>query len=398
MLSLWYTKISIEGVQMVKKYGIYAVVLILSIGAVFLIYKKLNPLELPSNLIAASGNVDGDLIALNTKYAGRIDTLYVQDGQPIKKGDKIAVLQSDEDMAQLHSLEQNIASADSSLKALEQNSKIAKESIPLEIQKAKDTFAIATAQHQELQDSLGTLKAQMEQDARDLARNTQLFEKNLISQQSYEYMKLKAANSKNSYDSQLQRIAQAAKNIEIARSNLALAQSQTQKVFALDSGVEAAKKNIASLKSLKERTQIMIEDMTLTSPIDGFVVEKVANVGEVLNSGMVVATLIDPQSLYLKIFVDTLQNGKIKIGDKAVIFLDANPDKPIDAVVARVAQSAEFTPKEVSVQSDRIQRVYAVYLRPLHVEPLLKLGIPAIGVVSLDGQGLPTSLLQIPKI
>lgn len=383
---------------MIKKFGIYATVLILLLGAFFLIYKKLNPIALPSNLIAASGNVDGDLIALNTKYAGRIDSLYVEDGQPIKKGDKIAVLQSDEDRAQLSSLEQNVASAQSSLVALEKNSKITKESIPLEIQKAKDTLSIAVAQQKELQDSLGTLKAQMEQDARDLARNTQLFDKNLISQQSFEYMKLKAANSKNSYDSQLQRLSQAQKNIEIARSNLALAQSQTQKVAALDSGVEAAKKNIASLKSLQKRTKIMIEDMTLTSPIDGFVVEKVANVGEVLNAGMVVATLIDPKTLYLKIFVDTLQNGKIKIGDKAVIFLDANPDKPIDAVVARVAQSAEFTPKEVSVQSDRIQRVYAVYLRPLHVEPLLKLGIPAIGVVSLDGEGLPSSLRQIPKI
>jgi len=138
--------------------------------------------------------------------------------------------------------------------------------------------------------------------------------------------------------------------------------------------------------------------MTLKSPVDGFVIEKIANQGEVLNSGMVVATLIDPKSLYLKIFVDTMQNGKIKVGDKAVIFLDTYPDKPIEAVVARVAQDAEFTPKEVSVQSDRIQRVYAVHLKPLHVNPLLKLGIPAIGVVSLDGIGLPTSLSQIPKI
>ena len=381
-----------------KKYGIYALVLVLLSIAVFFIYKQLNPIKLPSNLIAASGNVDGDLIALNTKYAGRISALYVQDGQAIKKDDKIAVLQSDEDAAQLRSLDESVASAQSSLQAMIENNRVTKESIPLEIEKAKDALSIAAAQQKELQNSLVTLKEQMEQDARDLARNKTLFDKNLISQQSFEYITLKAANSKNSYDSQLQRVAQAQKNIEIARSNLSLAQSQTKRITALDAGVEAAKRNITSLQSTKTKTQIMIDNMTLTSPINGFVVEKVANIGEVLNSGMVVATLIDPQSLYLKIFVDTLQNGKIKVGDKAVIFLDANPDKPIEAVVARVAQSAEFTPKEVSVQSDRIQRVYAVYLRSLHVEPLLKLGIPAIGVITLDGKGLPSSLSQIPKI
>lgn len=383
---------------MIKKYGIYVLVATLLVGATLLIYIKLNPLKLPSNLVAASGNVDGDLIALNTKYAGRIDQIFVQDGQSIKKDDNVAILQSDEDEAQLRSLGDGIASAEASLEALIQNSAITKESIPLEIVKAQNTLFIAIAQKKELEDSLGTLKEQMEQDERDLARNSSLFDKNLISQQSYEYIKLKSQSSKNNYASQSQRISQAQKNIDIARSNLALSQSQSKKIPVLEANVEAAKKSISSLKASKERTQIMINDMTLKSPVNGFVVEKIANKGEVLNSGMIVATLIDPQSLYLKIFIDTMQNGKIKVGDKAVIFLDAYPDKPIEAMVARVAQDAEFTPKEVSVRSDRIQRVYAVHLKPLHVNFLLKLGIPAIGVVSLDGKGLPTSLGQIPQI
>ncbi len=383
---------------MIKKYGIYVLVFFLLIGAVFLIYTKLTPLKLPSNLVAASGNVDGDLIALNTKYAGRIDQIFVQDGQSIKKDDNVAILQSDEDEAQLRSLSDGIASAKASLEALIQNSAITKESVPLEIAKAHNALSIAIAQKKDLEDSLGTQKEQMEQDERDLARNSSLFDKSLISQQSYEYVKLKSQSSKNSYSSQSQRISQAQKNIDIARSNLALSESQSKKIPALEANVEAAKRNIASLQASKDRAQIMIDDMTLKSPVDGFVIEKIANQGEVLNSGMVVATLIDPKSLYLKIFVDTMQNGKIKVGDKAVIFMDTYPDKPIEAVVARVAQDAEFTPKEVSVQSDRIQRVYAVHLKPLHVNPLLKLGIPAIGVVSLDGSSLPTSLSQIPKI
>jgi HlyD family secretion protein len=137
--------------------------------------------------------------------------------------------------------------------------------------------------------------------------------------------------------------------------------------------------------------------MELRSPVDGFVMEKIANNGEVIGSGMAVATLIDPKSLYLKIFVDTLQNGKIKIGDPAVIFLDSDPDHAIAAKVARIEQKAEFTPKEVSVASDRIQRVFAVHLQPLNVDPLLKLGIPAVGVISLDGKGLPTSLHAVPE-
>ncbi len=383
---------------MIKKYGIYILVLVLFSVASLLIYKQLNPVKLASNLVASSGNVDGDLIALNTKYAGRINDIYVQDGQSIKTGDKVAVLQSDEYEAQLRSLEDGINSAKDSLNALMQESSIAKTSIPLEIEKAKKAVEIAIAQKKQLQDSLSSLHDQLKQDETDFSRNKTLFEKNLISQQKFEYSKLKLTHSQNSYSSAQQRVSQAAKSIDMANYTLKLAQNQNKKIAALNANVEAAKNNIASLNASRDKLQITIDDLTIKSPINGFVVEKVANKGEVLSPGMVVATLIDPKSLYLKIFVDTLETGKIKVGNKAVIFLDAYPDMPIKAEVVRVAQKAEFTPKDVSVKSDRIQRVYAVHLRPLEVNPLLKLGIPAIGVVSLDGEGLPSSLSEMPKI
>lgn len=97
-------------------------------------------------------------------------------------------------------------------------------------------------------------------------------------------------------------------------------------------------------------------------------------------------------------YVDTLYNAKIKIGDRAVIFLDALPDDPIPAKVIRIARKAEFTPKEVSVRSDRIQRMYAVHLKPLKLDKRLHLGLPAIGVITLDDKGLPKSLNDIPEI
>ncbi|EDP74076.1 hypothetical protein HG1285_05325, partial [Hydrogenivirga sp. 128-5-R1-1] len=62
------------------------------------------------------------------------------------------------------------------------------------------------------------------------------------------------------------------------------------------------------------------------------------------------------------------------------------------------SKRAEFTPKEVAVKEDRIQRVYAVHLKPIKPNPLLKLGLPAVGVISLDGKGLPKSLKELPEL
>jgi HlyD family secretion protein len=123
----------------------------------------------------------------------------------------------------------------------------------------------------------------------------------------------------------------------------------------------------------------------------------VANIGEVLGAGMSVATAIDPENLYLKMYVDEVNNGKIKVGDRAVIFLDAFPNKPIPAKVIKIATKAEFTPKEVEVREDRIERVYEVDIKPIKPNPLIKFGLPGIGVISIGGK-LPNSLDELPKL
>ena len=177
----------------------------------------------------------------------------------------------------------------------------------------------------------------------------------------------------------------------MAKTNLQIAKNNLSKI-------DMSKQDILSLKSSLNELKSMTDELSLYSPVDGYVIEKVANEGEVVGAGGIIVTISDRSSYYLKLFVDTINNGKIKMGDKAVIFVDAYPNRPIKAKITNISAKAEFTPKEVSVRSDRIQRVYAVHLTPLKFNPVLKLGIPAIGIISIDKTPLPSSLHDIPKI
>ena len=383
---------------MFKKYGIYIIVIILFVIASVFIYKKLNPNELASNLISSTGKIDGDLIALNTKYPGRLESVNVEESQEIKKGETIAILQSEEYKAKLDALEKNIQAASKALEAQEQEYLMAKESLPLNVKNALNAIDIAKSQKESLKDSINTLKAVVAQNKRDLARVESLYKKELIGKQKAELAKLELTNNQNKLNSLNQNLSQTRKNISIAKNTLSQAKSQMKQIAALKASLEAAQKKIDALYANKQELKIIIDKLTIKSPVDGVVIEKIAHPGEVLGSGMIVATLLDPSTLYLKLFIDTMKNGKIKVGDKAVIFLDSNPDMPIDAKIIRIAQKAEFTPKDVSVRSDRIQRVYAVHLKPLKTNKLLKIGIPAVGVISIDGKGLPSSLSEIPEI
>ncbi|HHD84099.1 MAG TPA: secretion protein HlyD, partial [Campylobacteraceae bacterium] len=86
--------------QLIKKYWLAIVLLVLVAVAGVMIYTKLHPKELPANLVEGTGRIYGDLVNLNTKYPGRIAKLTVDYGTPVKKGMAVAVLKSREQEAQ----------------------------------------------------------------------------------------------------------------------------------------------------------------------------------------------------------------------------------------------------------------------------------------------------------
>lgn len=383
--------------QIAKKYWLAVAVAALFSVAALLIYLKLHMKELPENLVQGSGRIDGDLINMNAKYPGRIAKMNISEGEAIQKGSIIAIIDSEEQKAQKAQIDAQIEAQEQQLAARKIELSIAQKSIPESLVKAKANTFIKNAQRDELDKMINIQKNLVIQDQLDSDRLSNLFSNRLIEKHQLEMVMLKLQSDKDQLSSLMDKREQLNRAIDITQSDQVEASAAQQKIAALREGIKASESGIKALKASQTQMDAVLAETELRAPVDGFVMEKIANNGEVIGSGMSVATLIDPKSLYLKIFVDTLQNGKIKIGDSAVIFLDSDPDRAIAAKVVRIEQKAEFTPKEVSVPSDRIQRVFAVHLQPLKVDPLLKLGIPAVGVISLDGKGLPTSLHAVPE-
>ena len=384
--------------QVVKKYWLAIVIAVLLVISGGMIYVKLHPKELPSNLVEGTGRMDGDLVNLNAKYPGRLEKIFVDDGVPVTKGMVVGVLKSKEFEAQYAQLDAQIQAQKEQLKAKQIEAKMADITIPLLLKTAKEQIKSAKASQKSLQKNILIQRDVLAQAKRDFKRAQKLYKTKSIYKQNFELSELKLNTETNKLKALKAQLKQAQAAVRLANISFSDATASQQKLLSIKANIEALKNSIVALEASKTQVKATIDEMTLHSSVDGVTVEKIANEGEVIGAGMPIATLLDPHSLYLKIFIDTIQNGKVKLGDKAVIFLDAYPNHPIEAKVIRIAQKAEFTPKEVSVRSDRIQRVFAVHLKPFKVDPLLKLGIPAIGVVSLDGKGLPASLDEIPVL
>ena len=125
-----------------------------------------------------------------------------------------------------------------------------------------------------------------------------------------------------------------------------------------------------------------------------------AEPGEVLGAGGKVLLVADLSDVYMYVFLPSGSAGKVEMGSEARIVLDAIPDFPIKAVVSYVSPTAQFTPKTVETAEERHNLSFRVKLqldknRLREYEQMVKVGIPGMGYVRLDGNVAWPSQLEV---
>ena len=151
----------------------------------------------------------------------------------------------------------------------------------------------------------------------------------------------------------------------------------------LEAEVQSAALNEARA-SLAEQ-QRYLDEMTVRAPTAGTVLVRTIERGEWVQPGTPLYTLVDLSQLYLKIYVPEPDIGKIVHDQPARVHIDAFPDRFFPARVSKIANEAEFTPKNVETREERVKLVFAVELA-LDENPggALKPGMPADAVVRLE--------------
>ena len=129
-----------------------------------------------------------------------------------------------------------------------------------------------------------------------------------------------------------------------------------------------------------------LKDLNIYAPFDGTVVTRSAEPGEVVQAGTALITLLDLNKVYLRGFVPEGQIGKVKLGQRARVFLDSNPKQPLDAVVSRVDPQATFTPENTYFRDDRVKQVVGVKLQLKSGLGFAKPGMPADALIQLGGE------------
>ncbi len=126
---------------------------------------------------------------------------------------------------------------------------------------------------------------------------------------------------------------------------------------------DQAQSAIKAAEAKVQQIESMIHDLTLVSPRNGQVQFQMARKGETVAVGEPIVTILDLTDLYMVIFLNAADAGRLGIGDEARVILDAVPDYVIPAEVSFVASDAQFTPKTVETEAEREKLMFRVQLR-----------------------------------
>lgn len=172
---------------------------------------------------------------------------------------------------------------------------------------------------------------------------------------------------------------QAEARYEMAQATL---QSANAEVDTLEAGPTGAERDLLDAQVRLAESQLMLVDalidqLALAAPFDGVVTSRATQVGETALPNVPLMTVADLEDLQLVVYIPEDQIGRVQPGQTVEIRVDAYPLRAFEGEVQSIAREAEFTPRNVQTEEERVNLVFAVEIDIPNPEGLLKPGMPA---------------------
>lgn len=382
-------------------------ILILVIAAGLYFYIKRDE-QRADNQINVSGNIELTEVNIAFKTAGRLIERTVDEGALVKKGQLIARLDQDQLLAQRDREAAGLQSANSLLAQAETALAWQKESQAADIEQRKAELASYEAKLRELKSgsraqeiqeanaAVDSAQSEFDRAKRDWDRAQTLYKNDDISTAQYDQYRSRWENSeamlKQARERQslvlagprIEQIEGAMAQVERARGALKMAESNALEIRRREQELPLRRSEIARASANLALIESQLADTMAYSPVDGVVLVKAADVGEILAAGTTVVTIGDIDHPWLRAYINETDLGRVKLGTKAKITTDSYEGKEYEGRVSFISSEAEFTPKQIQTKEERVKLVFRIKIDLDNPRHELKSNMPADAVLSLE--------------
>ena len=366
-----------------------------------------------SDIIMVSGNIEVTDVQLGFKITGRVEQCLVDEGDKVIKGQLLARLENIDQRIALDLALAMLAQARSFVAELEAGSRpqeitlararvqgaqqtvleLTRGSRVQEIESAKSDLETALA-------AVKTTQAQLEQAKADYDRFSILYSQRGTSQQSfkayetqYAVAKSRATEAGTRVDAARQALSlkkegPRSEQIERARTALVQAEAELDLVIAgpRRERIDQARAQVDAAEQAMNQARQQLAYTELFAPMDGIILVRSAEPGEFLNPATPVVTLADLENPWLRAFINELDLGRIRLGDKVSVTTDTYPDKAYQGTLSFIGSQAEFTPKSVQTFEERVKLMYRIKVNLSNPQGELKPGMPADAAIPVHLQ------------
>jgi HlyD family secretion protein len=297
-----------------------------------------------TDFIRVSGNIETTEVDVGFRISGRIVSRFFEEGDWVDRGKVLAKL-DDED------LRNRIEVARATLKSTQARlSKLLAGSRPEEIKVAE---AI-----------LNQAKSDLENKEAHYERMKPLFERGVIPKETLDNAEAGFKIAKASYQN--------------ATENYLLVNEGPRK-----EDIEDARAQVEQARASLRLNETQISYTILYSPLSGVVLVKSGETGEVVNPGTSIVTMADIENVWLKAYIPETDLSKVKWGQEVIITTDLQPKKEYRGRISFISSQAEFTPKQIQTEKERVTLVYRIKVDIPNSDHELKPGMPADGKILL---------------
>ncbi len=323
-----------------------------------------------------SGTVEARNIRVGSKVAGRVAEVKVREGDRVQAGQVLVTFEDQELLAALDQARANLAKLERGYR-------------PEEIAEARAATGQAEARFRELEsgyrkEQVAAARAELQRAKAQetVARQTYDRVANLANQDVFSKQQRDDATAAyhtaqaavKAAEEQLAQLERGYRPEEVAAAKAAWQQAVARENL-VERGYRVEDIAIARAALLDAETRY--RERQVIAPADAAVEVLDIRPGDVLAANAAVATLLERDQIFVRIYIPETEIGRVRVGQKATLTVDSFPDRTFDAEIEQINQKSEFLPRNVQTRAERVHEVFGVKLRIVDPKGEIRPGMAA---------------------
>lgn len=359
-------------------------------------------------ILRVSGNIELTEVTMSFKTPGRLVELAVEEGDEVRSGQMVARLDRSELERGVEREQAGVRLAEAMLVQVRTGVEYQRAALGGELALRRAELTAAEARLREMEAgsrpqeieqaraAAAEARTQYQQAAADWERAQRLFRNDDISAQQRDQFRARFESTRAVLERAMQAVAlveagprkeqieQQRALVERARAALKLTEAGGLELRRREEEVAARSAEVARASAQRGVLASQLSDRVLESPVDGVVLEKSAEAGEVIAAGAAVVTIGDIDRPWVKGYISERDLGRVRLGMPVAVHSDSYPGKEYKGRVTFINSEAEFTPKQIQTREERVKLVYRIKVEVENPGRELKSNMPVDAEIRLQ--------------